>query len=77
MYMIDDMIDMGLEDGQKWPTKAHRAVAQNLALCNPMITTRDALTEIVQKVCSIPKTEIKKVKFTDLPKYGIALVVAP
>ena len=73
MYMIDSMIEMGLKDGQKWPSKAHREVACNLALCNPMIYTRDALNDIVQKVIKIPKAEIKKVKFQDLPKYGISL----
>src|ERR1700723_3589938 len=63
MYLIEDMIDMGLKAGQKWPSAAHRKVASTLVIGNPLIRTRDALTEIVQKVCKIPKTKIKKVGF--------------
>jgi hypothetical protein len=76
MYLIDDMIEMGLKDGQKWPTKAHRNVAINLALGNPLICTRDALTGVVQKVCAIPEKDIKTLRWTDLPKYDLALVCA-
>lgn len=74
MYMMADMIDMGLEDGQKWPTPAHREVACNLALCNPMVTRRDDLTAIVQKVLKIPKSKIKMVTMTGLPEYGLSLL---
>lgn len=73
MYMLDDMIDMGLLSGQKWPSPAHRTVACNLALCNPMVKNRDTLTDIVQKVRNIPKTEIKTMTMSDLPKYGLTL----
>jgi hypothetical protein len=73
MYMIDSMIEMGLKEGQKWPTPAHRKVACALALCNPMVHTRDQLNDIVQKVIKIPKKDIKKIGFYDLPKYGIGL----
>jgi hypothetical protein len=71
MYLIESMIDMGLKDGQKWPSPAHRRVACTLAIGNPMIRTRDELAEIVQKVCKIPKTQIRKVGYYDLAKYGI------
>jgi hypothetical protein len=74
MYMLDDMIDMGLRDDQKWPSKAHRDVACNLALCNPIVTNRDTLTDIVQKVIAIPKADIKKVTMADLPKHGLTLL---
>jgi len=77
MYMLESMIEMGLKDGQKWPSKAHRAVALNLAICNPLIKTRDDLMSVVGKVCEIPKLEIKKVKYEDLPKYGLGLCVSP
>jgi hypothetical protein len=73
MYMLEDMIDMGLKKGQKWPSPAHRTVACNLALCNPLVKNRDTLTEIVQKVRAIPKTEIKVLKMGDLPKHGLTL----
>lgn len=74
MYMLDDMIDMGLKEGQKWPSKAHREVAAALAICNSAITTRDDLTNVVQKVCAIPKARIKKVTRADLPEYGLHFV---
>lgn len=76
MYMLDDMIDMGLKDGQKWPTPAHREVACNLALCNPAVKTRDTLTAIVQKVRKIPKSKIETVSWSDLPKYGLTMLCA-
>lgn len=76
MYAVESMIDMGLKKDQKWPSKAHRKVACEIALCNPMVTTRDQLNSIVQKVCAIPQDKIKKVTFADLPKYGLGLLVA-
>jgi len=74
MYMLDDMTDMGLKRGQKWPTHEHREVACNLALCNPVVRNRDTLTAIVQKVLKIPKTKIKTVSYSDLPKYGLTIL---
>ena len=70
MYIFPEMIDMGLEEKQEWPNKAFREVAKNILLCNPRVTTRDALNQGVQKVLSIPEDEIKTVTFADLPKYG-------
>lgn len=74
MYLLEDMIEMGLKRGQKWPTKAHRQVACNLVLGNPLVRTRDELTEIVQRVRKIPKAKIKTTRWTDLPKYGLGFV---
>lgn len=68
MYIYEGMIDMGLLESQKWPSKAHRVVASNIALCNSRVTTRDSLTEIVQRVIAIPNDKIKKVTVTDLAK---------
>jgi hypothetical protein len=76
MYMIESMIDMGLSEGQDWPTPAHRLVAANLALCNPQVTKRDTLNAIVQKVIAIPKSEIESLTWADLPKYDLALLCA-
>lgn len=75
MYMLEDMIDMGLKRGQKWPTDTHRVVACNLALCNPLVRNRDTLTEIVQKVRKIPKSKIETVTMADLSTYGLRLLV--
>jgi len=77
MYMLEDMIDMGLKPRQKWPTDAHRVVAMNLALNNPLVRTRDTLTEIVQKVRKIPKTKIETVTIPQLAGYGLGFICAP
>lgn len=75
MYMMDDMIDIGLPDDKVWPTKAHRVVAQQVGLCNPRVTTRDALTRIVSSVLSIPNDKIEKVSLIDLVKvYGVPYI---
>lgn len=76
MYMLDEMIEMGLEEGQKWPSPAHREVACNLALCNPMVTNRSTLTDIVQKVRKIPKSKIKTVTMAGLQEYGLHMLCA-
>lgn len=61
MYIFPEMIDMGLAEGQTWPSPEHRVVAQNLGLCNPDVRERDRLTEICQGVIKIPQDRIKTV----------------
>lgn len=75
MYMLPEMINMGLKSNglfgrvrQKFPTEDHRIVAENLALCNDLVFTRDALTEIVQEVIKIPVDKIKTIKLQELPQ---------
>ena len=70
MYMIDTMIDMGLEKDKEWPSDVHRQVAINLLICNPRITTMDALMTGIKKVNSIPIEEIKIITYEGLEKYG-------
>lgn len=77
MYMLEEMVEMGLKEKQKWPSPAHRVVAANLAICNPLVTTRDKLSFVVQKVCAIPKDKIKTVTIAELSEYGLGLVVSP
>ncbi len=73
MYLLEEMIDLGLKPRQKWPTDAHRVVAVNLAIGNPLIRNRDALTGIVQKVREIPKSKIKTITMAGLTEYGLDL----
>lgn len=68
MYLLPEMIDLGLKTNQKWPTPAHKQVAQTIGLCNSRVTTRDALTEVVQAIRKVPKSKIKKVTVLDLAK---------
>ena len=71
MYIIPEMIDMGLEEGQEFPSKAHKAVAEIIALCNPNVFQRDVLTAVVQAVCKVPMEEIVTVKYPTLvDRYG-------
>lgn len=77
MYAIESMIDLGLQDGQEWPSDAHRKVAMTLMLCNPLVKTRTALNEGVQKVISIPVNRIKSVTLAELPEFGLGLCVSP
>ena len=49
---------MGLKENQTWPSEEYKDVAKSLALCNPLVTNRDTLTSIVQRVLSISKEKI-------------------
>ena len=71
MYLISEMIDLGLKDGQNWPTNsAYRIVAQNVLLCNANIVTRSALIEGVQRILNIPENRIKTITFLELEEFG-------
>lgn len=75
MYMLPEMIDMGLQEGQEWPSDAHKVVAQNVALCNSRVTTRDILTEVCQAIIAIPESDIKTVTWIQLvDKYNVPFV---
>jgi hypothetical protein len=66
MYIFDDMIDLGLLENQKWPTRAHRKIAQTVLLCNPLVKTRDALINGTQRILKVPKKRIKKLTLDEL-----------
>ena len=66
MYYFDEMIDLGLKENQKFPTEAHKTVAQTIALRNPQVTNKGLLTEIVQSVLSVPESRIKKITLEQL-----------
>lgn len=54
MYIFPEMINMGLNEGQQWPSETHKNVARNLLLCNRLVFTRDLLTDGVQWILSKP-----------------------
>jgi hypothetical protein len=66
MYIIDNMIDMGLPEGENWTSNSHREVAKVIGLCNSRITNRTSLMEVCQKINKIPQDRIEKVTFVDL-----------
>lgn len=75
MYMIQEMIDQGLKEGQKWPSEGHRVVASIIGLCNPRVVTHDSLTDIVQAVIKIPVDEITFVTYEDCAtKYSVPFI---
>jgi hypothetical protein len=73
MYILDDMIDLGLVG--KWPSPAHRTIAQIVLLNNSRITSRQLLVDNVAIINKIPKNKIKKVTFTDLFEMGVMVEV--
>jgi hypothetical protein len=76
MYILPEMIEMGLLKDQEFPTEAHRKVASNLGLCNPLVVQRDTLIEVVQSVLRVPIEEIESVTIDDMIyKYNCPHVV--
>jgi hypothetical protein len=71
MYGLPDMIDMGLLEGQTWPTDEHRQVAQNLLIGRPGINNRDQLIEGVSVILKVPEDKITVVTLEELVEiYG-------
>ena len=70
MYIFDEMIELGLPEGEEWPSKLHKKLAMNVLLCNPDITTRDSLIEGVKIILKIPEEEIPTLTYEKLVKYG-------
>jgi len=66
MYAFPEMIDMGLQEGQKWTSSAHKQVASSIGLCNSNVTTRDCLTDIVQSILKVPQERIKLITIREL-----------
>lgn len=66
MYAFPDMINIGLKEGQEFPSDDHRQVAQNIGLCNRNVFDADTLTEIVQSVIKVPADRIRTVTLIEL-----------
>lgn len=73
MYIFPKMLEM---TNVTFKSEAHRKVAENILLCNPLVTTMNSLTDGCEKINKIPKTKIKEVTLADLPKYGLSLFVS-
>ena len=72
MYIVSDFIDMGLLEGQVWPSEVYRTVASNIAICNPNVRDRDTLTQIVQSVLKVPERDIRFITLDQLiQKYNL------
>ena len=66
MYGFSDMIELGLLEGQEWPSNAHKIVATNLGICNPRLTCCGDLVELVGSILKVPKDRIKSVTTEEL-----------
>ena len=66
MYIFPELINLGLKDGQEFPSDDHKKVAMSVGLQNASVTNRDILTEIVQAVVKVPSERIRKVTLDDL-----------
>ena len=75
MYLLSDMIDMGLLEGEDWPTSTHRQVAINLFIGNPHVNSRTELQNGVTKVIKIPDDKIEQVTIEDLKDYDFQVGV--
>ena len=70
MYLFEDMVDMALPEGERWPTEHHRQVAIRLLIANPDINTYRAIKNGVLSILSIPVTQIQEIKLDDLSHFG-------
>ncbi len=66
MYAFPEMINIGLKEGQEFPSEDHKTVAQNIGLCNSNVHDATTLTEIVQSVIRVPADRIRTVTILEL-----------
>ena len=69
--MLNDMIEIGLPEGEKWPTEiAYKKVAQNILIGNPHINSINAFQTGVKNILKIPLDKIKTITIHELSEYG-------
>ena len=61
MYLFENMIDMALPEGIKWPTEKHRQVAIRLFISNPRVSKLNELQSGIMNIIRIPKSQIKQI----------------
>ena len=70
MYMIDNMVDLGLPEGIVWPSEFHKTAAIKILINNPEINTMDLLQSGVINILNIPIEKLPTLMLEDLPRYG-------
>ncbi len=64
-------VDLGLSDGQAWPSGAHKRVAE-CALCfNERVTSLDTLRQGVSLINSYTEAQIRLVTVEELRRKGL------
>lgn len=66
MYMLPDMIEMGLEDGKDFTTGAHKEVCITCVIGRPGIDNLDQMIEMVKAINAVPVDRIQTVTIKDL-----------
>jgi len=61
MYALSEMINLGLKEGQDWPSPEYKMVASVIGLRNRNVTNRDCLIDIVQSVLKVSQERIKSI----------------
>ena len=70
MYLLPDMLNL---TEVKWPTDAHRDVAEKALLGNRNYSRLSDLTEATRIISHIPADKIKTVTAVDLMRLGIMI----
>lgn len=66
-YLLPEMVtDLGLREGEKWKSEAHKTVAENIVIGSPLVDSRSKLMDVVARVQKIPDDRIKKVTMKEL-----------
>lgn len=68
MYLLPDMIDMGLKDGERFKSEDHRTVCINIVIGRPGLDHLDQMVDVVSAVNAIPTNRIKTVTLEDCKK---------
>ena len=63
MYIFPEMLSIARK---KFPTKAYKTVAENIALCNPNVHTADMMIAVVEAILKVPKNRIKTITYNEL-----------
>ena len=70
MYISNGFIDMGLEDGQEWPSPFHKKVATICLIQNPLVFTREKLMKNVAIINSLEIGYLQCASVSDLLNKG-------
>lgn len=66
MYLLSEMVDLGLPEGHSWPSEDHKVVASTLLISNSRVSSRSALQEGVAAVLRVPQDCIRTVTVSQM-----------
>jgi hypothetical protein len=71
MFAPSKVAELGMPEGQPWPSEVHKVVSQYALGFNENINTVEELREKVAIICSLDEAELKTATAEDLEKRGI------